>query len=134
MPADPLFVKPGPLDDDAEDKPKPSSWRKNDHVCPFDRIAEATGLNPPKRKKDQLPPEEDAERVTIYSLRHSHITAQLLRGLPVQLVARLHDTSAAMLERHYAAAIASHADEAVRAAMVDFKATQADVVPIRGRA
>jgi hypothetical protein len=32
----------------------------------------------------------------------------------VQLVAKLHDTSASQIEKHYAATIASHTDELVR--------------------
>jgi len=66
-----------------------------------------------------------------YALRHSHITAQLLAGLPVQLVAKLHDTSASQIEKHYAATIAGHGDELVRAAMVEVDRPAAEVVPIR---
>lgn len=40
-----------------------------------------------------------------YSLRHSSIVRQLRMGLPVRLVAALHDTSAAMIESHYSASI-----------------------------
>lgn len=42
-----------------------------------------------------------------YALRHSSIVRQLRQGLPVTLVAQTHDTSAAMIEDHYAAEIAS---------------------------
>jgi integrase len=106
--SDPLLVKPSG-----------EPWSKSDHARPFARAVKAIG--------------EDAEIVTSYALRHSHITAQLLAGLPVQLVARLHDTSAAMIEKHYAAAIASHADELVRASMMTVDApAQGVVVPLRG--
>ncbi|TIT52064.1 MAG: hypothetical protein E5W72_10045, partial [Mesorhizobium sp.] len=43
--------------------------------------------------------------VVPYALRHSSIVRQLRAGLPVRLVAALHDTSTAMIERHYASAI-----------------------------
>jgi integrase len=85
-------------------KPRGEAWAKSDHARPFKRAVEAIG--------------EDPERVSSYALRHSHITAQLLKGLPVQLVAKLHDTSASQIERHYAATIASHTDELVRGAMI----------------
>jgi len=73
---------------------------------------------------------EDPETVSSYALRHTHITAQLLAGLPVQLVAKLHDTSASQIEKHYAATIASHTDELVRASMIEMDRPAAEVVPI----
>ena len=39
--------------------------------------------------------------VTMYSLRHSSIVRMLLRNVPIRLVASLHNTSVAMIERHY---------------------------------
>lgn len=57
-----------------------------------------------------------------YALRHSSIVRGLRSGLPVRLVAALHDTSTAMIEKHYSAYIVSALDElAVRA-----------VIPLRG--
>lgn len=104
----PLFVKPCG-----------APWGKSDHTRPVARAVAAIG--------------EDPATITVYALRHSHITAQLLASLPVQLVARLHDTSASQIERHYAATIASHADELVRGAMADFdRRPRGDVVvPLR---
>ncbi len=100
-------------------KPSGDPWSKSDHSRPFARIVEQIG--------------EDNSIVTVYSLRHSHITAQLLAGLPVQVVAKLHDTSASQIERHYAAEIASIADSAVRATMRDLgsEAPGGDVIPLR---
>jgi site-specific recombinase XerD len=46
-----------------------------------------------------------------YSLRHSSIVRGLRAGLPVRLVAALHDTSSAMIEKHYAAHIVDAMDE-----------------------
>jgi integrase len=91
-------------------------WSKSDHARPFKRAVEAVG--------------EDPVRVTSYSLRHTHITGQLLAGLPVQLVAKLHDTSASQIEKHYAAEITSHSDELVRGAMMSLDDTSADSVVV----
>lgn len=49
--------------------------------------------------------------VTAYALRHSSIVRHLRIGTPVRLVAALHDTSVAMIERHYAAWIADGLEE-----------------------
>jgi integrase len=46
-----------------------------------------------------------------YCFRHSSIVRGLCAGLPVRLVAALHDTSSAMIERHYAAYIVDAMDE-----------------------
>jgi site-specific recombinase XerD len=104
--SDPLLVKPS---DEA--------WAKSDHARPFKRAVASIG--------------EDGQTVSSYALRHTHITAQLLAGLPVQLVAKLHDTSASQIEKHYAATIASHADELVRGTMMEVDRPAAEVVPIR---
>jgi hypothetical protein len=42
---------------------------------------------------------------TPYSMRHAAIVRALRRGLPVQLVARLFDTSAVMIQKNYSASI-----------------------------
>jgi integrase len=100
-------------------KPSGDGWHKSDHSRPFARAVAAIG--------------EAAATVSSYALRHSHITAQLLAGLPVQLVAKLHDTSASQIEKHYAATIASHTDELVRGAMMELDRSSHDVVvPLRG--
>src|SRR3954447_20172084 len=51
------------------------------------RIVIAIGLNPAE--------------VTMYALRHSSIVRMLLRNVPIRLVASLHNTSVAMIEKHY---------------------------------
>jgi integrase len=55
--------------------------------------------------------------VAPYALRHSSIVRQLREGLPVRVVAGLHDTSTAMIERHYSAHILDMADELARRAI-----------------
>jgi hypothetical protein len=63
-------------------------WRPevSDHRDLFERAARAA----------ELP-----AGTTIYSLRHSSIARALLRRVPIKLVADWHDTSVAMIERHY---------------------------------
>jgi hypothetical protein len=53
-----------------------------------------------------------------YCLRHSSIVRGLRAGLPVTLVAKVHDTSVAMIERHYAAFIVNAAEDLLRRALV----------------
>jgi integrase len=68
-----------------------------------------------------------------YALRHSAIVRGLRAGLPTRLVAALHDTSSAMIERHYAAFIVDALDELSARAIVGLM--PATVVPSeRGRA
>jgi hypothetical protein len=56
----------------------------------------------------------------------------LLRGLPVAIVSRWHDTSPPIIEAHYGRFIKHHYDELVRAALLDTApATSADIVPLR---
>jgi hypothetical protein len=69
---------------------------------------------------------------TVYSLRHSSIARALLRGVPVAIVSRWHDTSPPIIEAHYGRFIKHHYDEIVRGALLDTApATTADVVPLR---
>lgn len=59
-----------------------------------------------------------AAAVIPYSLRHSSIVRGLRAGLPIRLVAALHDTSVAMIERHYSRWITEGLDELVERALV----------------
>jgi integrase len=61
----------------------------------------------------------DPEKITPYALRHSSIIRMLRGNVPIRLVASLHDTSVAMIERNYSAHIAHHADELARSALLD---------------
>jgi integrase len=58
----------------------------------------------------------------MYALRHSSIVRALLKGLPVRLVAALHDTSVVMVERHYAAYITDMSEELARLTAISFDA------------
>jgi integrase len=53
-----------------------------------------------------------------YALRHSSIVRGLRSGVPVRVVAALHDTSSSMIEKHYSAFILDAADELARRAVV----------------
>jgi integrase len=50
----------------------------------------------------------DPAAVTMYCLRHSSIVRMLLRNVPIRLVASLHNTSVAMIEKHYSSYITEH--------------------------
>ena len=50
----------------------------------------------------------DPAEVTMYALRHSSIVRMLLRNVPIRLVASLHNTSVAMIEKHYSRYITEH--------------------------
>ncbi|MER8965407.1 integrase [Mesorhizobium sp. M0808] len=68
-----------------------------------------------------------------YALRHSSIVRQLRNGLPVRLVAALHDTSARMIEAHYSAAIIDALDDLSAGAVVELMPVEGNnVVKLRG--
>lgn len=58
----------------------------------------------------------------MYSLRHTSIVRGLRAGLPVRLVASLHDTSTEMIEQHYSAFIVDMTEDLARRAMLNLVA------------
>ncbi|MBR1151714.1 site-specific integrase [Bradyrhizobium sp. JYMT SZCCT0428] len=56
--------------------------------------------------------------VTMYALRHSSIVRALLLNVPIRLVASLHNTSVAMIERTYSKYITEHTDDISRKALL----------------
>ena len=71
---------------------------------------------------------------TIYALRHSSIVRGLLAGVPIRIVAVLHDTSVVMVERTYSAYIADHADTIARRGLLTSPPPAGDnVVALVGR-
>lgn len=56
----------------------------------------------------------------MYALRHSSIVRGLRAGLPVSLVASLHDTSIKMIEKHYAAFIIDMTEDLARKTLMKF--------------
>jgi integrase len=77
----------------------------------------------------------DPVHVTMYCLRHSSIVRMLLRNVPIRLVASLHNTSVAMIEKHYSRYITEHPiDDITRAGLLSEPARAGDnVVSIAGR-
>ena len=69
-----------------------------------------------------------------YSFRHSSIVRALREGLPVRLVAQLHDTSLAMIERNYTRFMAHALDDIARKAIMPLveQDRSGNVVPISG--
>ena len=53
-----------------------------------------------------------------YALRHSSIVRAIRAGLPIRLVAAIHDTSVAMIEKHYSRWIVESLDELAARAVV----------------
>jgi hypothetical protein len=96
------------------------SWGKNPSTYYDDDIREVVtsiGLDP--------------REVTMYSLRHSSICRQLLRGVPTRVCASGHDTSIVYIEANYSRYISEHADEISRAALLDHSAPVAgNVIPL----
>ncbi|MER9167698.1 tyrosine-type recombinase/integrase [Mesorhizobium australicum] len=77
-------------------------WQSAEMVRPWQAIKERAEL------PDLIP----------YALRHSSIVKGIRANLPIRLVAALHDTSIAMIERHYTAWVTSGLEEMARAAIV----------------
>jgi integrase len=74
------------------------------------------------------------EEVSLYALRHSSVTRMLIAGIPIRVVAALHDTSVPMLERTYSRSIGAHSDAMIRAALIDLnQPAVGNVAPLRGR-
>ena len=82
------------------------SWQAGCQTQPFRLVALAAGLDP--------------DVVTPNALRHSHIVAQLLAGVPIRLVGSLHDTSSKMIEATYSKHIAGVGEEIARRVLIDF--------------
>jgi hypothetical protein len=77
-------------------KPSGERWRHADHFLRFRDVVTAVG--------------QDPAEVSLYALRHTHITRQLLAGYKPTEVAQWHETSIAEIERHYARHLSSHAE------------------------
>jgi integrase len=69
----------------------------------------------------------DPTVVTAYALRHSSIVRMLLKNVPIRLVASLHNTSTAMIEKTYSKYITEHSDDISRKALLHYEEPQAAV-------
>jgi integrase len=83
-------------------KSKRGPWKRGELTRPWQAIRERAGM----------------PQVISYALRHSSIVRGLRKGLPIQQVAKMHNTSVRMIERHYAKYIATALEEFARAAVV----------------
>jgi integrase len=72
----------------------------------------------------------DPDEVTMYCLRHSSIVRALLLNVPIRLVASLHNTSVAMIERTYSKYITEHSDDISRRAMLQHEPPIGDNVVV----
>lgn len=77
-------------------------WKTAELTRPWHAIRERAGL------PEAIP----------YALRHSSIVRGLRNQLPIQHVAKLHNTSVKMIERHYARYISTALEDLARAAVV----------------
>ena len=66
----------------------------------------------------------------MYALRHSCIVRMLLQNVPIRLVASLHNTSVAMIEKHYSKYITEHTDEISRRALLQHEPTIGDNIVV----
>ena len=73
------------------------AWSNNDYRRPWQHACKAAGI--------------DSGRFTPYALRHSSIARQLLAGVPAILVAKRHQTSVVIIERHYGRFLSDFAKE-----------------------
>jgi integrase len=95
---------------------------KSEQWTTFREVAERAGFDP--------------DQITCYALRHSSICRALLKGMPVSVVAKLHDTSSREIEAHYAAYILDVAGDALsRKGLLRTEAPTTDnvVVTLPGR-
>jgi len=100
-------------------QPDGRAWDAKSHAQPFESALIRAGIDPRKPR-----------RLTAYVLRHSFVTAALLKNTPLASLAQQLDTSPKELTRTYAAFIADHSDSVMRAVMPDFGDSEAadDVV------
>jgi integrase len=81
-----------------------------------DKVVTAIGLDPAD--------------VTMYALRHSSIVRMLLQNVPIRLVASLHNTSVAMIEKHYSRYIVEHSDDISRKALLQHEPPSGDNIVV----
>jgi integrase len=91
-------------------------WQSRNLTKPFAEAAVRAGLS--------------STTTTSYCMRHSSIVRMILRGLPIGLISRLHDTSAQQIDTNYARYITDVADDLARTALLDMRPS---VVPITAK-
>jgi hypothetical protein len=102
-----------------------TQWCNSDHIKPWRETLQRTALT--AGEVTGAKPHE----VTFYCLRHSSIVRQLLRNVPIRIVAAHHDNSVVQIEKSYSRHISDVSDSLVRSALLDFNEPVADnVVPL----
>jgi integrase len=102
-------------------------WNEQDPASDYRRsvraVVEKIGLDP--------------DVYGLYAFRHSSITRMLLRGTHTSIVAKAHDTSEAMIRKHYAARILDFTDEITRKTLPAFGPARApaasNIIPLARR-
>lgn len=97
-------------------------WRR-DRRGPWTSSSEMT------RTWNKVCEKAGVEQVVPYSLRHSSIVRGIKAGLPIRLVAALHDTSVAMIERHYSRWITDGLEELAARAIIPLISDSAGLLP-----
>ena len=87
-------------------------WLNSDRI-PWSTSAETTRFWKAALKKAGLP-----EKINLTALRDASIIRSLREGVPLDVVARIHDTSGPIIRRHYALFIHDALDELARRAVV----------------
>ncbi|TGS94792.1 integrase [Mesorhizobium sp. M2D.F.Ca.ET.171.01.1.1] len=91
----------------------------------------ASELTGPSGAWKDIKAKADMPTVIPYALRHSSIVRGIKANLPIRLVAALHDTSVAMIERHYGRWIADGLEDLAAAAVVPLVPAEGNnVVPM----
>lgn len=91
------------------EKEKRRVWgRASEGAKPWAKVVELSGI---------------PANTIMYALRHSSIVRSLIAGLPIRLVAALHDTSTIMVEKHYSAFITDMTEELARRHAIPFEPT-----------
>jgi len=86
------------------------------------RVVESIGLDP--------------DIYGLYAFRHTSIMRMLLAGTHTAIVAKCHDTSEAMIRKHYAASILDYTDEIARRTLPALGPAQpaaSNVIPLAKR-
>ena len=97
----------------------PPCWRNSDRI-PWGTSAETTRFWKAALEKACLP-----ESVTLTALRDASIIRSLREGVPLDVVARVHDTSGPVIRRHYALFVHDALADLARRAVIPIAPTPA---------
>ncbi|RJF86106.1 integrase [Sphingomonas cavernae] len=109
------------IEDRPFDAPLLERWRyKQTSPTNWERVARQPWKTPSEMTRwwNRVVEAAGLPGVIPYALRHSSIVRSIRMGLPIRLVAALHDTSVAMIEKHYSRWITEGLDELAARAVV----------------